>query len=403
VATLKVVLKKDKNKDGSYPLVIRITKDRKTTFIKIGHNIKVTQWDSIAQKVKKSHPNSTRLNNLISNKFTEAQNKLLELEANKQDLSSVAIKSSLKGSKHSTFNKQSAIYLEQLKKSGKFNRWSADGPRVKRFQEFIGNADITFSEIDIPLIRRFKTHLKVTRSITERTIMNHLVVLRSIFSQAIDAKVVDEKYYPFGKGKILIKLPESNKIGLDKDEVEKLENLELKPGSKMDHGRNVWLFAFYFAGMRAGDVLRLKWSDFQNQRLYYTMGKNMKPGSLKTPVKALAIIEKYKRENVKHDLVFPDLEAVMDIKDRFEVEKKINQKVKLLDEGLAEVAKEIKLTKKLTMHISRHTFGNISGDKIHVQMLQKLYRHTHISTTIGYQGNFIHKDADEALEAVIGN
>ncbi len=35
-------------------------------------------------------------------------------------------------------------------------------------------------------------------------------------------------------------------------------------------------------------------------------------------------------------------------------------------------------------------------------MLQKLYRHTSITTTIGYQANFIHKDKDEALAAVIG-
>jgi hypothetical protein len=34
-------------------------------------------------------------------------------------------------------------------------------------------------------------------------------------------------------------------------------------------------------------------------------------------------------------------------------------------------------------------------------MLQKLYRHTNIETTTGYQANFIHKDADSALEAVL--
>ena len=67
-----------------------------------------------------------------------------------------------------------------------------------------------------------------------------------------------------------------------------------------------------------------------------------------------------------------------------------------------QVAPAAKITKPLTMHIARHTFGNISGDKIPVQMLQKLYRHTDIKTTIGYQSNFIHKDVDEALDAVIG-
>jgi len=61
------------------------------------------------------------------------------------------------------------------------------------------------------------------------------------------------------------------------------------------------------------------------------------------------------------------------------------------------------IDKTLTMHIARHTFGNISGDKIPVQMLQKLYRHSSVTTPIGYQANFIHQSADDALAAVIGS
>ncbi len=67
-----------------------------------------------------------------------------------------------------------------------------------------------------------------------------------------------------------------------------------------------------------------------------------------------------------------------------------------------DVAPAAKIDKKLTMHIARHTFGNISGDKIPIQMLQKLYRHSSITTTISYRSNFIYKDADDALDAVIG-
>ena len=73
-----------------------------------------------------------------------------------------------------------------------------------------------------------------------------------------------------------------------------------------------------------------------------------------------------------------------------------------LNAALKDVAKEAGITKPLTMHIARHTFGNISGDKIPVQMLQKLYRHTSITTTINYQANFMFKDVDDALDAVIG-
>lgn len=69
--------------------------------------------------------------------------------------------------------------------------------------------------------------------------------------------------------------------------------------------------------------------------------------------------------------------------------------------SLSLIAKEMKLTKPLTMHISRHSFGAISGDKIPIQMLQKLYRHSDITTTINYQKAFLYKDADEALEKVL--
>lgn len=400
MASLKIVLRLKVKKDGTYPLALRIIKDRKPTFTFLGHSIDKKHWDPIAQRVKKSHPNSARLNNLLSAKFAEANNKLLELETDKNDLSAAVIKNSIKGIKATTFKKQAEVYLTGLLKAGKFNRLSADKPRIKQFLHFIGN-DATFKEITVPLLQQFKTHLRLTREVNERTVNNYLVVIRSVFSQAIAAKVVDQKHYPFGKGKMLIKFPESIKIGLSHKEIETLEAADFTAQPKLHHARNLWLFSFYFAGMRVSDELRLKWSDFQNNRLYYAMGKNAKAGSLKIPEKAAAIIEEYRRPDPVHDLVFPDLETLSSLNKRYEVEKRINQRVKLLNEYLRNVAKIVGITKPLTMHIARHTFGNLSGDRIQVQMLQKLYRHSSITTTINYQANFIHKDADEALETVL--
>jgi len=59
------------------------------------------------------------------------------------------------------------------------------------------------------------------------------------------------------------------------------------------------------------------------------------------------------------------------------------------------------IDKKPTMHIACHSFGNISGDKIPIQMLQKLYRHSSITTTIGYQSNFMNQDTDDALDSEV--
>ena len=400
MASLKVLLWDKKNKEGKYPIVIRIIKDRKPSYMYVGHYIEKDQWDEKNNKVKKSHPNSVRLNNLISKKLSEANDKLLDLEVLKSDTSSKAIKTGIKSAGNASFFEQAKIFLDNLRQSGKYNRVVSDEPRLKHFKEFLGESDISLQEITVPLLNKFRAYLKGTRKVSERTIINHLILIRTIYNQAIKGNIVDSKHYPFGRDKIVIKFPDSVKIGLTADEVKKIEDLELPVGSPQNHSRNVWLFSFYFAGMRVSDVLRLKWSDFQNDRLFYSMGKNSKAGSLKVPDKVLKILSQY--EKTDSDLIFPDLLKVDDLTNNYEVQRKISYAVKTLNKYLEDVALLAKIDKPLTMHIARHTFGNISGDKIPLQMLQKLYRHSSITTTIGYQSNFIHKDADDALNSVIG-
>ncbi|HLV24336.1 MAG TPA: site-specific integrase [Moheibacter sp.] len=402
MATVKVVLRKKKNKDGSYPLAIRITKDRKTSFIHLGYHLKPEEWNADKEQVKSSHPNSKRLNNFILKKKAEASDKSIEAETIKDDVSVRAIRKKIKSVTGATFAPQAELYLTRLKEAGNFNVYAAEKPRVKIFKEFNGG-DIAFSDITVGLLERFKLYLKSDRGSSPRTIMNYLICIRAIFNQAIKEEVLDKKYYPFGgESGINIKLPESTKIGISLEDVIKLETVELT-NHNHDHARNLWLTSYYFAGMRISDVLRLKWSDFQNDRLHYTMGKNNKVGSLKLPEKVLRILEKYEpQKNAPDDLVFPNLKGI-NLDDSFLVKKKISYSVnrcnKLLQEYITPIAK---IEGKLSTHVARHTFATLAGDKVPLQMLQKLYRHSDVRTTMGYQSAFIYKDADEALEAVIG-
>jgi integrase/recombinase XerD len=401
MANIKIVLRKEKKKDGTYPLAIRITKDRKSSFIYLDYSIPETDWDVASQRVKKSHANSTRLNNYLLKKLSEATDTALEAESNKSFVSARSVKQKVKPSTSSTFFAQADAYIERLKLAGKFNQYNAEKSRVKHFKSFMAGNDIAFSDITPTLLERFKAYLLGKYQMSERTAVNHWVMVRSVFSQAIKDNVIDDKYYPFGKGKVKIKFPDSIKIGLVPEEVKLLEDVEL-PDEAQNHARNVWLVSFYFAGMRVSDVLRLRWSDQKDERLHYTMGKNNKGGSFKIPEKAKGIFEQYRKFQENHDdLVFPDLKE-MDFNNKFELQRKIANRTHRLDDALKNrIAAAAGINKKLTMHIARHTFGNISGDKIPIQMLQKLYRHTSITTTIGYQSNFINKDTDDALDAVL--
>ena len=401
MATIKISLKKDPKKDGTFPLVIRITKDRKSTFIYTEYSLKESEWDEKSQRVKKSHPNSVRLNNYLAKKVVEITDSTLEMEGSKAHVTSKALKQKAAPKSGSTFFEQADLYIKRLKEDGKYNAYSADRPRIKHFKEFLGN-DTAFADLSITILERFKAWVKTTRDLSERSAVNHLVTIRSVYSQAIKEGACDPKYYPFGKGKIKIAFPDTTKVGLTADDVKRLETVQLED-KIADHARNVWLVSYYFAGARISDVFRLRWSDIKNDRLNYIMGKNEKSGSLKVPDKALKILKQYEEfKQKKDDLIFPELKQV-DFADQFETKRVIALSTNRIDRALRErVAPAVEITQPLTMHIARHTFATIAGDKIPIQMLQKLYRHSHISTTVNYQAGFIHKDTDDALNAVLG-
>ncbi|MBN8669521.1 MAG: site-specific integrase [Chitinophagales bacterium] len=398
--TIKIVLRKKQKTNDTYPLAIRITKDRKSAFIHTGYYIHEKDWDATNERVKKSHPNSVRLNNFLLTKKAEANNHSLELETTQPDVTAKSVRKKIKPYANGSVFAQADLFLERLKKDKKYNQLQAEEPRIKYLKQFLKN-DIAFSDFTIPLIKRFKAWLKSERNVSERTAMNYLALIRRIFNQAIEEKLCDPKYYPFGKGNISIKMLESMKVGCNIEDVVAFENVDLSDVPNENHARNIWLFSFYFAGMRVSDVMRLKWSDFQNDRLFYMMGKNNKVDSLKVPDKAMQILDQYRNEKDETDLVFPDLKGLANLDDTFAVQVRIKTKLGPINRDLKEVAKKAGVNKTISMHISRHTFGNVSGDRIPVQMLQKLYRHSNILTTIGYQSSFINKSADDALEAVI--
>lgn len=131
------------------------------------------------------------------------------------------------------------------------------------------------------------------------------------------------------------------------------------------------------------------------------MDKNKKLLSMKIPDKAFAIIEKFKSiKTSEEDYIFPELKEMNtdNVKEVFTKTKAVNKKT---NKYLKSIAKKTMLKKSLTMHIARHTFGNISASKISIHTLKELYRHTSLITTLGYQANFIHKDFDKALSQVV--
>ncbi|MEL6304546.1 MAG: tyrosine-type recombinase/integrase, partial [Bacteroidota bacterium] len=102
----------------------------------------------------------------------------------------------------------------------------------------------------------------------------------------------------------------------------------------------------------------------------------------------------------ENNLVFPELRNI-DLENIRVLKTRIKTVTRNFNRHLKKIAKQVGIEKNLSMHIARHSFGNISGDTIPLQTLQKLYRHSSITTTMNYQANFISKNEDEALDMVV--
>src|SRR5680860_770310 len=227
-SSIKVTLRKKPNNQGQYPLVLRITKDRRSTYLYTGQYIDLKYWDEANRTVRKSHPNAVRLNNLLLAKLAEANKTLLTLTSDKEDYSSQSIKQEITAPVSKVTFKQIADgYLEELNANKKINRYITDKARIGHVMRFAHNNHLTFKEIDEAFLRRFMSYLSGEKKLSPRSVINTLIVIRTLYNRAIKQGVIERKHYPFGKDKIRIKFPETEKVGLTKEEIQAIEALDI--------------------------------------------------------------------------------------------------------------------------------------------------------------------------------
>lgn len=398
MASIQTILRNKPNARMLYPIAIRITKDRKTSLIFVGQYIDKMDWNEQKGMVRKSHPNAAAINQLIFSKLSQANQHLLIAESEQEYQSVTSIKTNIIKKERFDFFSAVKIQLRRLEDRGQFHQRDVVKSRMEKFRAFAKSDKLHFNEITCDLLKRFEAYLKNERGLAHRTTVNYMIAIRTIYNIAIGEKWAERNHYPFGRGGYTIKLLESQKIGLTIEEVKLLENAQGLTEAQQ-HALHIWFISFYFAGIRIGDVMQLKWSDFIDNRLRYRMGKNQKLVSLKIPDKVKPILKIY-RHKAQDDFVFEELRMV-DPKDAKTLRTRIKTITRTCNRHLKNIAIELEITKNMSMHIARHSFGNISGSKIPIQMLQKLYRHSSVTTTIMYQSNFMQDDVDDALDRVV--
>ncbi len=460
-ANVKIIRYKSKEqKSGKAPLAIRITKFGERSYIFLKHFLTFDEWDEEGSTVRKNYPNSRRLNISLNEKASEAEKVILDAENNNVDLSAAQIKELIQAGGFSfiSFNRLAKEYLDEKSKANKFNQLIADKGKFKAFRTFLEGErlgiaskiepnevkgrdeeetkkkkeeapkiDFNVKNITGVLLKDYKNHLESLGQ-KKASIYNKLNIIRIIYNKAIAKRLIDRNNYPFGKGvgQIQIRPGEGMQVGMEENELDLFEVVDLSESNPdviieltkdvkyvknktqriedLIHARNVFMFSYYFAGVRIADVLKTKWNDFKNGRYYYFIGKNSRPTDVPIPDQVLSILAYYEKDKEStDDYVFPELKKAnqKDSKDIFNKARSANKKI---NEDLAIVARIAKLDKKPAIHNSRHTFGDHAKGNIAPEILQQLYRHSHLSTTINYQKRWVKKDQlDQGFMQVVNS
>ena len=74
----KVVLVKNIRKDGTYPIKIRYTENRKSYFQNTGFNVKEYEWHNAKSQVNSRHPEYQKINQEIESMMQENMDEIIK-------------------------------------------------------------------------------------------------------------------------------------------------------------------------------------------------------------------------------------------------------------------------------------------------------------------------------------
>ncbi len=430
MATFAKELNHRPNKRGYYAVFLRITQDRKVKRIKSSVEIRSKRdWNPTKQEVRTSNPEHKILNEQLNNELEKLKETYRELAdsgtASKEHIIKEVSRSEKAAS--SSFLDYVKKRTEEIYNAGQFRnykKYNGFYRKLSAFQTKRGKVvDVTFAEITTSYVARFHSFLQSlpnerdsSKVLHPNTIEVVLNIFKTIVKRAVEIdKLIDYSDNPFLTYKY--HGVKTVKEKLDENELHAIIALDLEPNSLIWHCRNYFMFSFYCAGIRAGDLIQLRWLNITSGgRINYQMGKNHKSRDLVLVPQAVEILNYYKKEKSKPtDYIFPLLnnnaswakaitQAEKDIlsrEEKVDLYTQISTKNALINKELKKIGNLAGITKPLSFHISRHTFARLAKEKgIDNNHVKSLLAHSSLKITEGYMGCFDTASNDKALLSI---
>lgn len=388
------LLKRRQKPNGEIPVYIRITQNRKYSLLATGVSVEKKYWDDRNKWrgwIKSSHHSSKAYNKKLSEIITNINR---VIESSGENISRKQIVQLLQGDGRDTIYQYGESYADELQKQGYYHPYKQAKAAISKFKEFAG--DVRFNEVTPQVLNDFQHWMSTEKKNHPNTVVKTIGRLKAIFTHAYENDVTTKM--PFSDPKFKRrKSSETNKHALSIQQLEAIEQLDLKKGSNLWHTRNFFMFSFWNAGIRFTDLAFLRWENIRDGRLIYQMGKNEKVKDIQLLPQANKILGYYRDETKKSsDFIFPILP--MQEMTLTGYRKKAASANATINLRLKEIQKAAKIQTNISFHIARHSFARwAQANKMDLDFIGKALAHSKRTTTERYLNSLAEYNIDDQM------
>eukprot|EP01098_Paradermamoeba_levis_P013811 TRINITY_DN6392_c0_g3_i1.p1 TRINITY_DN6392_c0_g3~~TRINITY_DN6392_c0_g3_i1.p1 ORF type:complete len:337 (-),score=-61.77 TRINITY_DN6392_c0_g3_i1:4-1014(-) len=288
--------------DGNHGLFLRITEGRRIKRIYTGFDIPKKDWNLKKKEVRRSYP----LHREVNSRIEELKAQATTIKAEVRGATAIVVFDQMKGKSSTSF----FAFADEVVLRQSYNTGRTIKAIISKFRQCVNNENLAFADITTPLLHTYHDWLINHRGNSLNTANTALTKLRTVISKAIDAGLLKRQDNPFLGFKM--KEAKLERIRLTEAELQAFIDADLPVGSLLWHTQNYWLFSYYAAGVRFGDVACMKWGNINSGRLSYVMRKTkhviQQSHTIQIPKQAESILFHYSRGEAKpDDYVFPIL------------------------------------------------------------------------------------------------
>lgn len=406
-ASLKIILKKTELSDGTYPINLRITVNRKSKFYKTPYNVLPKFWNEKTNEFTNKFPNYLQCNRILSSIKQDASKILNRLIEEEHEYSIEAFDSLFRPEEVEKLN--FIPYFEQrklqLKESGKISSSCSYRDTISALLRF--NPELStysFAKINYSFLVAFEAYLR-SNNCHDGGIGVYMRNIRAVYNSAIKSKISTSDTYPF-KDYIISKLKSSKvKKALSKQDLQLLLDYDFSTNKEGIKALYTYLFSFYCRGMNFTDLAELKWGDVDLSSFSYIRNKTLVKLNVKIPDnKYMAEILNYFKtyRPFETDYIFPILEKDKNLYSKTELRDRKKSVLNYYGKLLNTISLHCGIKTKVTFYTARHTFATLSLKKgLSTVMIKQGLGHQSIKTTETYLEDFSTEELDLAFENLI--